>query len=393
MEKVVIIGGGIAGLSVAFDLSLRGFECILLEKDRVGSGTTTKCAGMLHSGARYIVSNPDIARVCYEESEVFKKIFPFAVGKSTGIFVILDDSDPDYIDKFEKGYKKAGMKFSRLSRSACMNLVPRISEKINGGFRTSDAVVNPHIVVAAYKDQLKNMGTDVREFNTIKSGIRDGKKWKLLVNDSIDNKDYFLNADVVVNASGSWSGMVAKTLSLNLDLVFIQGTMFILKNKVCDRVVSICAPNKTGDVIIPSGEVSLAGSTWHELLSNDYIPVTTKDRKEVVKTAGQVFSSVSLKTIDGYFSGIRTHLKPGEKSSGTFSVDRNYAIIDHQERDHVPDAYTILAGKLTLGRLVAEKLADEICRKAKIKCKHLTRDYIFKKPTNYSGLTLSESNK
>lgn len=55
MKKVVIVGAGIAGLSTALDLALRGFKCSVIDMGSVGSGTTTKCAGMLHSAETHSV--------------------------------------------------------------------------------------------------------------------------------------------------------------------------------------------------------------------------------------------------------------------------------------------------------------------------------------------------
>ncbi len=66
--KIIVIGGGISGLCSALDLALRGIEVVLVEKRELGAGTTTKCAGMLHSGARYLVKNEKVADLCFREN-------------------------------------------------------------------------------------------------------------------------------------------------------------------------------------------------------------------------------------------------------------------------------------------------------------------------------------
>jgi len=88
--KIMVVGGGISGLCSALDLALRGVEVVLVEKGVLGSGTTTKCAGMLHSGARYLVRNEKIAELCFKENKIWRKIVPFAIDSlHQGIFVVL----------------------------------------------------------------------------------------------------------------------------------------------------------------------------------------------------------------------------------------------------------------------------------------------------------------
>ncbi len=71
---VCIIGGGITGTGIARDLSLRGIEIILLERGDVAVGTTGRSHGLLHSGARYAVSDTESAEQCANENSILKKV-------------------------------------------------------------------------------------------------------------------------------------------------------------------------------------------------------------------------------------------------------------------------------------------------------------------------------
>ena len=62
--EVVIIGGGATGTGIMRDCALRGIKCILIEKDDLASGTTGRNHGLLHSGARYAVTDPESAKEC-----------------------------------------------------------------------------------------------------------------------------------------------------------------------------------------------------------------------------------------------------------------------------------------------------------------------------------------
>jgi len=56
--QALIIGAGVTGAGLARDLSLRGVRCILVEQKDINAGASGANHGLLHSGARYIKSDP-----------------------------------------------------------------------------------------------------------------------------------------------------------------------------------------------------------------------------------------------------------------------------------------------------------------------------------------------
>ena len=65
---VLVIGGGATGLGVVRDAAMRGFRAVLLERVDLGQGTTGRFHGLLHSGGRYVTSDPQSATECAEEN-------------------------------------------------------------------------------------------------------------------------------------------------------------------------------------------------------------------------------------------------------------------------------------------------------------------------------------
>ena len=61
---VVVIGGGSTGAGVVRDVAMRGYSTVLLERADLGQGTTGRFHGLLHSGGRYVVSDPLSATEC-----------------------------------------------------------------------------------------------------------------------------------------------------------------------------------------------------------------------------------------------------------------------------------------------------------------------------------------
>jgi len=71
---VIIIGGGITGAGVARDCSMRGLRTLIVERNDFATGATGRNHGLLHSGARYAVKDPESAEECIRENKIIKRI-------------------------------------------------------------------------------------------------------------------------------------------------------------------------------------------------------------------------------------------------------------------------------------------------------------------------------
>ncbi|ELP05971.1 sn-glycerol-3-phosphate dehydrogenase subunit A [Salmonella enterica subsp. enterica serovar Enteritidis str. 50-5646] len=71
-SDVIIIGGGATGAGIARDCALRGLRVILVERHDIATGATGRNHGLLHSGARYAVTDAESARECISENQIFK---------------------------------------------------------------------------------------------------------------------------------------------------------------------------------------------------------------------------------------------------------------------------------------------------------------------------------
>ncbi len=67
----LIIGGGATGAGIARDCALRGLRVALIERHDIATGATGRNHGLLHSGARYAVTDGESARECINEKSYF----------------------------------------------------------------------------------------------------------------------------------------------------------------------------------------------------------------------------------------------------------------------------------------------------------------------------------
>ena len=70
---VIVVGGGITGAGTARDCALRGLKVLLIERGDIATGATGRNHGLLHSGARYAVTDKESAAECIEENMILKR--------------------------------------------------------------------------------------------------------------------------------------------------------------------------------------------------------------------------------------------------------------------------------------------------------------------------------
>ncbi|MFQ6587999.1 FAD-dependent oxidoreductase, partial [Dickeya dianthicola] len=97
---VVIIGGGATGAGTARDCALRGLRCLLLERHDIATGATGRNHGLLHSGARYAVTDAESARECIEENQILRRIARHCIEPTDGLFLTLPQDDLNYQARF-----------------------------------------------------------------------------------------------------------------------------------------------------------------------------------------------------------------------------------------------------------------------------------------------------
>lgn len=376
-RKVVVLGGGIAGLLVARDLTLRGLEVTLVEKSTVGSGTTTRCAGMLHSGARYVVKDTNVAKVCCQENEIIQSIAPFAVGSKKALFITVPWDDLSYHEQFEKSCSVIGIKIQRINKAQALEIEPLLNKQITGAYITPDVVINTFRLVEGLVYDIQQSGAQILE-NSFVDKVREvDDGWDIRI--MTKQEKIKLHADYVVNATGDKLTDTAKLFNESIELHFIHGTIAILAGSIVKRIVSRCAPSTVGDVIVPLVNGILIGSTWHEIGSNKETVMSDADKEDLYKSSAIILQDGRQYQIISSFTGIRTHIKNDNQYGGNFSIKRDYAVLVHKNKNLI----SVLPGKLTTARFVAEKVGDEIASRLKIDKKSNSSRIVIKYPNNF----------
>ena len=105
---VLVIGGGATGAGVAWDAALRGFDVVLADRGDLATGTSGRFHGLLHSGGRYAVKDPDAAKECAHENGIIRRVAADASRTPAGSSSRRPFDDPDYADRFAEGMQRHG---------------------------------------------------------------------------------------------------------------------------------------------------------------------------------------------------------------------------------------------------------------------------------------------
>ncbi len=360
MRSAIVIGGGIVGAAVAHDLSLRGVKVTLLERDSIAYGTSGRTHGLLHSGCRY-VKTPSVARECYMENLIMRRIGPDLFETNGGYFVGITDEDLEYAEEFLDGCEAAGIPVREVKPELAIEREPNLNPKVRKVFEVPDATFDPLKVVLSFLATAKRNGAEVRPFNeVIGFKVKDGEVSSVEVFDRISEKRYRLSADVYVNATGPWAGLVAKMFGGRVSVTPTIGVMVSIR-RVSARVINRLNPPSDGDIVLPQRRLSVIGTTSKAVGDPDLLPKSREDVELLLRRGAEMLPLISREEVKAVYVSARPLV--GEVKGSGREVSREFSVIDHEAADGVGRVVSVVGGKFTTARLMAEKAGDLIVEK------------------------------
>ena len=371
--QAVVIGGGATGCGVLRDLSLRGIKAILVERDDIASGATGGNHGLLHSGARYAVKDPESAAECIHENRILRKIARHCIEPTGGLFVSLPEDDPSYAETFSAACRAAGISCDRLSVKEALSIEPNINPSITAACRVPDGSVDPFRLVSANLLDAKEHG-GLALLHTEVTGFifEQGRIAAVKCFDRRAKEDVELRCDIVVNASAAWGKRICAMANIDLPLLPSKGSLIIMDYRVNGIVVNRLRAPGDADIIVPGDTVSLIGTTSITAADDELDSLTVTDREiDILLSEGtKLIPSLRSHRILRAFCGVRPLVQSGHSADGR-AVSRGIALLDHAA-DGVGNFITITGGKLMTYRLMAQQACDLVSEKLALKTKCTT---------------------
>nr|WP_274612272.1 anaerobic glycerol-3-phosphate dehydrogenase subunit A [Vibrio vulnificus] len=254
--------GGATGTGIMRDCSLRGISCILLEKDDIASGTSGRNHGLLHSGARYAVTDSESARECIQENNILKNIARHCVEQTSGLFITLPEDDLAFQDTFIQQCTLAGIETKRLTPTQALALEPNVNPALVGAVQVPDGTLDPFRLCASNVLDAKEHGGRIFNHTQVVGLIRQGDQVRgVKCLHTLTGQAFDIYAREVINAAGIWGQNICEYADLNIKMFPAKGSLLILDYRINNLVINRCRKPSDADILVPGDTISLIGTT------------------------------------------------------------------------------------------------------------------------------------
>lgn len=369
---VLIVGGGIIGAGIARDAALRGLSVALFEASDFGGGTTAGSTRLAHGGLRYLeMLDFGLVRLDLREREALLKNAPHLV-KPLRFLVPIYDRSLFYRAKLGLGmwlydllsFDKSlpGRRF--LSREEVLKAEPQLETKgLQGAATYYDAQITlPERLCLENVIEAREAGAMCVNYAEVNGAlVTDGRIHGLRVRDTRSGEEVEVTGRVVVNASGPWFDRVAGRLTPSAP-PRVRTT----------KGIHLACPRVTNDALVlfsPDDHrlffaIPWLGYTWLGTTDTDFkedprgASATEADAAYLMRSVREFLPALRPEEVRFSNAGVRALvLEEGSESS----VSRQHQILDEAKSGR-PGLVSVIGGKLTGYRAIAEEATDAVCR-------------------------------
>ncbi len=212
---IVIIGAGAVGCSIAYHLAAMGCRNVLvLDKDRIGEGSTAKCAG----GIRQQFSTETNIRLSMESVRFFEHFeeitgHPADFRQHGYLMLATTESCLETFRQNVATQRKMGLRVELLCPRDVNDIVPQLNvgDVLGATYCARDGYADPYSVVQGFAAAARGRGVRFQEDAEVKSIIVTQGR----IGGVVTTKGAF-PAPVVVNAAGAYAGMVGRMVGLDI---------------------------------------------------------------------------------------------------------------------------------------------------------------------------------
>lgn len=223
--EIIIVGGGIIGSAIAYFLSKRNVEVILLDKGELAGGTSSRCDGNILA----IDKDPGFdSQMSLVSQQIIHELsqeldLPFEYRNPGSILVCESDEEMEAANKWVQSQQAAGLSFRMLDRGDIRQESRYFADDLYGGLEcATDSTVNPYLLTYALFEQAKKNGVKAK-FHTEVLSMEHRREGGYVIR---TNQGDF-TAKQVVNAAGVWAPRIGSMLDLDIPIEPRKGHLIV----------------------------------------------------------------------------------------------------------------------------------------------------------------------
>jgi sarcosine oxidase subunit beta len=223
----VIVGAGLAGCALAYELGRHGAKVTVVDRGTVGSGSSARNAGGVRQQFAQ-ATNIEAARRTISRMKTFVDELGVDPGfRQVGyLFLASTPTEADMFRRASDAQRQYGVRSHMIDVTDIAGLVPgiRTDDLVAGLFSPDDGIVDPNSVVTGFAQGARRFGVRIIEGNSVISASVDSSGFTEL---SLHDGGH-IGADIIVNAAGAWAPQFASLLGSDLPVTAWRSQLFIL---------------------------------------------------------------------------------------------------------------------------------------------------------------------
>jgi glycerol-3-phosphate dehydrogenase len=382
---VLVVGGGSTGCGIVRDLAMRGVDATLVEKGNLTHGTTGRMHGLLHSGGRYAVTDQASATECIEENLVLRDIAAHCVEETGGLFVKRPEDSGAYFQEKLQGCRDCDIPAEVLSGAEAREREPYLAADIDKAIAVPDAAIDPFRLCVANAADAADHGARVATHAEVTDVLVEAGE---VVGVEVQHGDgprkattdvgstERIEADHVVNATGAWAGQLGAMAGVDVEVRPSKGVMTVMNTRQVDTVVNRCQPKGDADIVVPHETACILGTTDEEVDDPEDYPEHRWEVDLMIEELAELVPILREARTLRSFWGVRPlYEPPGTGTEDPTDITRDFFLLDHDDRDDLPGMTSIVGGKLTTYRMMAEDIVDHVCETLGVRASCRTADH------------------